>query len=1202
MNIPQESCLEEERRSDVRQKRKPDGSFALNGIDYIDVGDDRLSLTIHFLHDVPARLTAANLRIDGGRRITGISVLPFKMPERSREAKRPRTLTIRVDREGDFSPYTLRVVEADAHGRPGQTPLAGFDPFFAQAEFSFKVSCPTDLDCGQSAPCPPAVAVEPDIDYLTKDYAGFRQLMLDRLSLVTPLWQERHAADLGITLVELLAYVGDHLSYFQDAVATEAYIGTARKRVSVRRHARLVDYTLSEGCNARAWIALKASKAQTIDVTNVTFGTRSTSPNASDRIEFAVLSPKTNKIFPEHNDIKFYTWGNRECCLPRGSTSATLWFGPAPENIRAGIPLPPEKATPVPPREPAPDASQKHERDEPKHPHKGGEIAAAGPAGRRSRRERAARPDTAQKQRPQQEYGQESEPPEPDPQPIKPEQALKPGDVLIFEEMIGPRTGQAADADPRHRHVVRLTRVEFVVDPLSNAQLFEVEWDPADQLPFALCISTLGAPPLCPELTDVSVAHGNVVLVDHGIKKTGKLNVPPATGPILSCVAKGHAREVSLTVERFRPPPLAAAPITHSALFPSLKLVAARQSRLLSGLMDQVRAILPSLISKVKTTRHPLGEVDVNRLLIIFGLSALVDAGLVDPDTEEPLPLSADAQLAALCCLLSHENRTLAKKAHRVKVLTASTRAGYILSESQGREIGEMFGIEFAEGLDPENPRWLGPARDAIVQDVLLAVPAISLRANDPAAKLIVFPELCSPFPGRNQLQKVQSGVVGEVVAKINELGSSLLARVNAADLPLDGAPLTEATQLLRLDALRNFGLIDTDDDTSPPYEGRDNAPAIAQRLSSQFERVKNLKEYLDRGFLLSPDEVRDLSETFVLAFEAASRSDSEQRFSSDPPDESRDLWCPKPDLLSSQATDRDFVAEIGDDGRASLRFGDGNLGQAPEPGSLLAMTYRVGNGTIGNVPAETIIVVPPELQGAVETVRNPLPASGGVDPEPIAQAKMFAPGNFRKQKLRAITVDDYAELAGSFAGVQRAAASMIATGGLREVLVAIDALGTEQPDPALIEQIAAELERYRRIGHDVYVIAARYVALDISLEVTAQPEYLRAHVEADLLRKFSSIDNPDGTRGLLHPDNLSFGAAIELSRLVAAAQGVAGVRSVKVLRLRRLGDKPLKPGDVDPAITDGILKLGALEIPRLDNDPSFPEHGTFRLTMRGGR
>ncbi len=37
---------------------------------------------------------------------------------------------------------------------------------------------------------------------------------------------------------------------------------------------------------------------------------------------------------------------------------------------------------------------------------------------------------------------------------------LKAGDVLIFEEVIGPRTGRAEDADPAHRCAVRLTHVE----------------------------------------------------------------------------------------------------------------------------------------------------------------------------------------------------------------------------------------------------------------------------------------------------------------------------------------------------------------------------------------------------------------------------------------------------------------------------------------------------------------------------------------------------------------------------------------------------------------------------------------------------------------------------------------------------------------------------------------------------------------------
>src|SRR5262249_26696973 len=90
--------------------------------------------------------------------------------------------------------------------------------------------------------------------YLAKDYAGFRQLILDRLAVTMPGWKERHVPDIGIALVEVLAYVGDHLSYYQDAVGTEAYLDTARRPISLRRPVRLVDYRMHEGCNARAWV------------------------------------------------------------------------------------------------------------------------------------------------------------------------------------------------------------------------------------------------------------------------------------------------------------------------------------------------------------------------------------------------------------------------------------------------------------------------------------------------------------------------------------------------------------------------------------------------------------------------------------------------------------------------------------------------------------------------------------------------------------------------------------------------------------------------------------------------------------------------------------------------------------------------------------------------------------------------------------
>ena len=167
--------------------------------------------------------------------------------------------------------------------------------------------------------------------------------MLDRLAVTMPDWQERSPADIGIALVELLAYTADHLSYFQDAVATEAYLGTARNRVSVRRHARLLDYFVHEGCNARAWVCFEVTKGSgadgfTFDVgTQLVTGPLDAAP-IIDSAQLATLLRGGAVVFETRhsvtttfarNRIDFYTWSDEDCCLPKGATRATLRDDPA---------------------------------------------------------------------------------------------------------------------------------------------------------------------------------------------------------------------------------------------------------------------------------------------------------------------------------------------------------------------------------------------------------------------------------------------------------------------------------------------------------------------------------------------------------------------------------------------------------------------------------------------------------------------------------------------------------------------------------------------------------------------------------------------------------------------------------------------------------------------------------------------------------
>jgi hypothetical protein len=251
-------CCDERRRARVRDHGVVFG-VDYNGIDFLEVVDTgaqtdderQRKLFVHFLKDLAPPLTKDNIAIAGGERIRDIKVVSAIVDAGSP----PNVLTVTVDKRGDFSTYTLRLVKDGLHaGDENSAPPPAFDLPLSSIDFSFKVECPSDFDCRTDHICAPETTQEADIDYLAKDYNSFRQSMLDRMSVLVPQWQERNAADAGVALVELLAYAGDHLSYQQDVIATEAYLDTARRRVSVRRHALLVDYPMHDGCNARAWV------------------------------------------------------------------------------------------------------------------------------------------------------------------------------------------------------------------------------------------------------------------------------------------------------------------------------------------------------------------------------------------------------------------------------------------------------------------------------------------------------------------------------------------------------------------------------------------------------------------------------------------------------------------------------------------------------------------------------------------------------------------------------------------------------------------------------------------------------------------------------------------------------------------------------------------------------------------------------------
>lgn len=491
------SCHDQVRRDRLLKVQQ------LNGIDFIEFETlagppARYVLHVHFLLDLPNDaygLTSqiSRLQVLGGTRITRIAVT-------SATRANNNVLDVEVDKQGDYSPYLFAIgwSRADSAARLDEDGVwrwdqgswsYGFpaiDRPFSVAPVNFRPGCAVDFDCAPGGDCPPDMLPEPALDYLARDYASFRQLLLDLVARRHPAWTERSAADIGIALVELFAYEGDYISYFQDAVGNEAYLDTARQRVSAKRHARLVDYQMHDGRNAWTFVHFNVSASGTIPAHQQLLTTITAPFRHETRPPETMLSALGEddyrgdpalaqvRVFetaadavcePLNNAIHIHTWGNEQCCLRRGTRTAHLYA-----IDHTGV---------------------------------------------------AVRPP------------------------------LKAGDYLLLEEVRGPETGAAADADPSHRQVVRITRVS--PDPFSVAAgsaadamhdrlflaavdqngeptavvaanppppltatlpLLEVTWRAADALKFPLCVSARRD-----DLTNLhrlSLARGNLVAADHG--------------------------------------------------------------------------------------------------------------------------------------------------------------------------------------------------------------------------------------------------------------------------------------------------------------------------------------------------------------------------------------------------------------------------------------------------------------------------------------------------------------------------------------------------------------------------------------------------------------------------------------------------------------------------------------------------------------
>jgi hypothetical protein len=245
--------------------------------------------------------------------------------------------------------------------------------------------------------------------------------------------------------------------------------------------------------------------------------------------------------------------------------------------------------------------------------------------------------------------------------------------------------------------------------------------------------------------------------------------------------------------------------------------------------------------------------------------------------------------------------------------------------------------------------------------------------------------------------------------------------------------------------------------------------------------------------------------------------------------------WHEVDNLASATPFDRSFVTSTDDSGKTSVTFGDGVHGARVPTGieNILA-TYRNGIGAPGNVDAGQVSLLATKPLG-VKNVVNPLPATGGADPETRDQARRNVPLAVLALD-RLVSVPDYADFARTFGGVGKASAVKLGS----RVCVTIAGAGDVPVDHTsdLYVNLLQAMRRYGDPSLSVGLDVRELLALTLSAKVGLLPDVTWEAIEpvlrSRLLDRFGF-------------EQRQLAQSVYLSEVVACMQGVRGVAWVDI-------------------------------------------------------
>jgi hypothetical protein len=137
------------------------------------------------------------------------------------------------------------------------------------------------------------VALLPEpVDYTDKDFDALRARLISLIQSAFPDWTDFDVASFGNVLLEMYAFVGDVLTFYQDNLARESRLVTATQRKNVMALARMLGYRLHGAQAATAQVELRLPQPPVAPVT-IPAGTVVRTQEVTEPVRFQLLSPIT---------------------------------------------------------------------------------------------------------------------------------------------------------------------------------------------------------------------------------------------------------------------------------------------------------------------------------------------------------------------------------------------------------------------------------------------------------------------------------------------------------------------------------------------------------------------------------------------------------------------------------------------------------------------------------------------------------------------------------------------------------------------------------------------------------------------------------------------------------------------------------------------------------------------------------------------